>query len=195
MFVDPRRRPTPLEETLRYLDHADDPLDAGHRRFLEDGLAPLLARLAPGACGLDYGSGRAGTLARLLGERGYPTRPYDPCFTPNDDLLRATYDFVTCTEVIEHFHEPRRELATVARLLRRDTEALLAVTTSLVTDDTDVARWWYARDVTHVAFYRRETLTWIAEHFGWHLAEFSSGGALFVSPPVPRSTATASRQH
>ena len=104
---------------------------------------------------------------------------FDPCFAPDRTRLATTYDFITCTEVAEHFHEPRRELAKIARLLRPG--SWLAITTGLVNDEIDLATWWYARDETHVSFYRRETLVWIAEHFGWELAEGSATGALFVS--------------
>jgi SAM-dependent methyltransferase len=179
VFVDRRHLPTPLAETLRYLHHADDPRHEGHRAFLEAGLASLLTRLPPGARGLDYGAGRAGTLAALLAERGYPTKCFDPCFAPDESLLASTYDFVTCTEVIEHFHEPRRELHTIARLLRPG--SFFAITTALADHDTDLATWWYARDETHVSFYRRETLAWIGDRFGWALLDVTPGGALFVN--------------
>jgi 2-polyprenyl-3-methyl-5-hydroxy-6-metoxy-1,4-benzoquinol methylase len=94
-------------------------------------------------------------------------------------VLARTYDFVTCTEVMEHFHEPGRELAIIARLLRRG--SLLAVSTALIDDGTDFSTWWYARDETHVSFYRRKTLAWIAERFHWELSDVSANGALFVS--------------
>jgi SAM-dependent methyltransferase len=168
-----------LRETLRYLDHSDDPHDPGHRAYLECRLAPLLTRLRPGARGLDYGSGRTSTLAMLLAERGIIVERFDPCFMPDERPLARTYEFVTCTEVVEHFHEPRRDLAIIARLLRPG--SLLAFTTALAHDGTDFSTWWYARDETHVSFYRRETLAWIAERFGWELTEVSAGGVLFVS--------------
>jgi SAM-dependent methyltransferase len=179
----------PLDETLRYLHHGTDPYDAGHRAFLTERLGALLGRLEPGARGLDYGSGPAATLAVMLAERGYVVERFDPCFAPNDQLLDATYDFVTCTEVVEHFHEPRRDLTTIARLLRPG--SWLAVTTLVAADDTDFASWWYARDETHVSFYRRETFAWIARRFRWTLVEVSASGALFVSRRA-RSTATGS---
>lgn len=168
-----------MRETLRYLDHSDDPHDPGHRAYLEGRLAPLLARIGPGARGLDYGAGRAGTLAMLLADRGIVVESFDPCFSPNELALAATYEFVTCTEVMEHFHEPRRELAIIARLLRPG--SLLAVSTLLVDDTTDFSTWWYARDETHVSFYAGDTLAWIAEWFNWELTDLSPGGALFVS--------------
>lgn len=135
--------------------------------------------MKPRAHGLDYGAGRSGTLATLFTERGFVVDQFDPCFSPDATLLARTYDFITCTEVAEHFHEPRRDLAKIAPLLGPG--SWLAITTSLVNDETDLATWWYARDETHVSFYRRETLMWIAEHFGWELADHSAMGALFVS--------------
>jgi hypothetical protein len=115
----------------------------------------------------------------LLTERGHRIERFDPCFAPNEHVLAATHDFVTCTEVIEHFHEPRRELAAIARLLHPG--AYLAVTTAFVNDDIDFETWWYARDETHVSFYRPQTMEWIGARFGWELLELSDGGALFVS--------------
>lgn len=150
-----------------------------------------MTRLPPGARGLDYGAGRAGTLAALLAERGYVVDAFDPCFAPNDSSLAATYDFVTCTEVVEHFHEPRREFATLARLLRPG--GCLAVTTLLVGDETDLASWWYARDETHVSLYRRETMAWIAHQFGLELLDLTEGAALFVSPSPPPKATTSRR--
>ena len=100
-------------------------------------------------------------------------------FVPNDAALKSTYDFVTCTEVMEHFHEPRRDLAVMARLLRPG--SWLAITTALVDDGTDFATWWYARDETHVSFYRPKTVAWIAERFDWDLVDLSASGALFGS--------------
>lgn len=178
-FVQASQRPTPLAETLRYLQHASDPNDCGHRAYLNARLAPLLGRLTPGAHGLDYGAGRSGTLATLFAERGFVVDQFDPCFAPDPSRLATTYDFITCTEVAEHFHEPRRELAKIALLLRPG--SWLAITTAVVHDETDLATWWYARDETHVSFYRRETLVWIAEQFRWELADDSAMGALFVS--------------
>jgi methyltransferase family protein len=67
----------------------------------------------------------------------------------------------------------------IARLLHAGGH--LALTTSLVDDDTDFETWWYARDETHVSFYRPETMACIGARFGWELLELSQGVALFVS--------------
>jgi SAM-dependent methyltransferase len=178
-FVRRDQRPTPLAETLRYLHHHDDPHHDGHLAFLANAVEPLLDRLKPGAHGLDYGAGRSQALGRLLGERGFPTRGYDPCFAPDESALTDRYDFVTCTEVAEHFHEPRRELERLASLLKPG--GRLGLTTRLLTCDDQFATWWYARDVTHVSFYRAETLAWIAAWRGWELECLVGDSAVFRS--------------
>ena len=41
--------------------------------------------------------------------------------------------------------------------------------TEIQTEDSRFAGWWYVRDITHVCFYRHETMAWIAANFGWHM--------------------------
>jgi hypothetical protein len=51
-----------------------------------------------------------------------------------------------------------------------------------------LSEWWYARDPTHVAFYRGETLAWIARRHGWRLARPEAHVAVFT-PRATRSRA------
>ncbi|HSM04200.1 MAG TPA: hypothetical protein VK858_06250, partial [Longimicrobiales bacterium] len=78
IFLDPAQRLGPGEERARYETHRNDPRDPDYRTFLDRLLVPLLERLAPGARGLDYGSGPGPTLSRMLTEAGHPTVDYDP---------------------------------------------------------------------------------------------------------------------
>ena len=57
--------------------------DAGYRRFLSKLADPLMARLAPGARGLDYGCGPGPALAAMLREAGHEVALYDPFFAPD----------------------------------------------------------------------------------------------------------------
>jgi taurine dioxygenase len=50
-------------------------------------------------------------LAAMLREAGHEVALYDPFFAPDPAPLAAIYDFVTCTETAEHFHDPRAEFA------------------------------------------------------------------------------------
>jgi len=76
------------------------------------------------------------------------------------------YDFVTCTEVAEHFYRPAEEFDTMAALVRGG--GLLAVLTSFQPESADqFAEWHYRRDPTHVVFYGAGTLALLAEERGW----------------------------
>lgn len=165
VFLDPAARLDADAERARYETHENDPADSRYRGFLDRLAAPLVERLSPGAEGLDFGSGPGPTLSVMLEERGFPMRIYDPFFAPDSSALDRTYDFITCTETIEHLYRPGAEFERLASLLRPG--GFFAVMTQVLEPDTDFAEWWYRRDPTHVAFYPRETLQWIADHFGW----------------------------
>ena len=177
VFVEPDHRPGRVEERARYETHENHPEDEGYRAFLHRLAGPLMERLEPGARGLDYGSGPGPTLSVMLEERGFSMRIYDPFFAPDAEALRARYDFVTCTETIEHFHHPGRELDRLDGLVRAG--GWLGVMTRVFTEDVDFESWWYVRDPTHVAFYAPETLAWIGDRFGWTLERPARDVALF----------------
>lgn len=180
IFLDPAQRLGPGEERARYETHRNDPRDPDYRTFLDRLLAPLLERLAPGARGLDYGSGPGPTLSRMLTEAGHPTVDYDPFFARREELLDRTWDFVTCSETAEHFFDPGREFRRLDRLLAPG--GWLGLMTGIVDDTVDFGAWWYARDPTHVAFYSRAALAWIAEERGWELHPVSDTVVFFRKP-------------
>ncbi len=164
-FLDPNQRPTAAEERAHYLLHENEVNDPGYRRFLSKLADPLLERLGPGLSGLDYGCGPGPALAAMLGEAGHEVALYDPFFRPCASALNATYDFITCTEVVEHFHDPAGEFARFERLLRPG--GWLGVMTCFQTEDERFANWHYRMDPTHVVFYREATLRRIAAWQGW----------------------------
>jgi hypothetical protein len=166
-FIDPRARPDAASERARYATHRNDPGDAGYRSFLDRLAGPLCERLPAGAAGLDYGSGPGPTLSVMLEERGHDVALYDPFFADDPAVLLHQYDFITCTEVVEHFFDPRGEFERLAGLLRPG--GWLGVMTELLHDDIDFATWWYVRDLTHVCFYRPRTMEWIAQRHDWRL--------------------------
>ena len=166
-FLDPARRLARAAEYAHYLHHENDVDDPGYRRFLSKLADPLLARLRPRSCGLDYGCGPGPALAAMLGEAGHEMDLYDPFFAPEPSVLQRTYDFVTCTETAEHFHEPAREFERLRALVRPG--GWLAIMTCFQTDDARFAGWHYRKDPTHVVFYRRETFGYLADKWSWQL--------------------------
>jgi len=164
-FLDPAQRPGREAERTCYTDHRNEPDDPRYRRFLSKLAGPLMARLAPGSAGLDFGCGPGPALAAMLREAGHSVALYDPVFAPDPAPLAARYDFVTCTEVAEHFHDPAGEFDRMGGLLRPG--GWLAVMTCFQTEDARFAGWHYRMDPTHVVFYRAETLAHVAAARGW----------------------------
>lgn len=180
IFVHPADRLELAQERAQYLLHENDPDDPRYRAFLEQLTGPLGERLRPGAEGLDFGCGPGPAIRPMMEAAGFGVRDYDPFFHPDEAALQATYDFVTCSEVVEHLHAPAGAFERLAGLLRPG--GWLGVMTLLVQPETDLARWRYARDPTHVGFYRPATLRWLAARHGWRLHTDERRIALFQRP-------------
>lgn len=164
-FLDPAQLPDPDAERAQYQLHHNKPGDEGYRRFLGRLATPLLERLPPVRHSLDYGCGPGPALAAMLREAGHLVALYDPFFFDDLTVLTESYDFITCTEVAEHFHRPAEEFRRLNSLLRPG--GLLAVMTSFQTDDARFVNWHYRRDPTHVVFYREATFHHLAGQYGW----------------------------
>ena len=177
--MSPSQRPSRTAEIERYRQHRNCDDDAGYLAFLSRLADVMIQRTPAGARGLDFGSGTSTALARLLSNQGRQTDSYDPVFHAVDAALSTTYDFVTCSEVLEHVHEPRAFLDRVGRLLRPGGK--LGIMTGMHDDRTDFATWWYARDATHVCFYNDATMQWIAREFDWTLELPRENVAVFAT--------------
>jgi hypothetical protein len=55
---------------------------------------------------LDFGCGPGPTLFRMMEEWGHPCCNCDPFFAPDPGVFADTYDFVACTEGLEHLQDP-----------------------------------------------------------------------------------------
>jgi len=176
-FLAPEQLPDRKIELSTYRRHENDPRDPRYRAFLARLVEPLRRHLAPGSIGLDFGCGPGPTIAPMLAEHALTVVNYDPFFAPCPGALERRYDFITCSETIEHLHAPGRELERLDALLRPG--GWLGVMTGILDDDAGFATWWYRRDPTHVAFFRHETMCWIAVHFGWSVLFPARTVALF----------------
>ncbi|RDB44162.1 class I SAM-dependent methyltransferase [Halomonas sp. DQ26W] len=167
VFVPPAQRLAPDAEKAVYDQHRNSPGDTGYRQFLSRLYTPLRARLAPGACGLDFGAGPGPTLSVMFEEAGHPMAIFDPFYAPDPAALQRKYDFVTATEVAEHLFEPGRELKRLASVLRP--AGWLGLMTKRVTTQQAFARWHYILDPTHVVFFSEATFVWLARHLDMRL--------------------------
>lgn len=136
--------------------------------------------MTPGLQGLDFGCGPGPALAVMLEEQGMEVARYDPAFFPDDSVFGQQWDFITCTEVIEHLRDPLGVFHQLDAMLRQG--GVLGVMTCFQTDDSRFANWHYRRDPTHIVFYREQTLHWLADHLAWSLVIPCKDVALFHKP-------------
>lgn len=161
VFVDPDQLPTPDAERHIYDQHENSPEDPHYRQFLNRLAAPLCERLGPDQIlGLDFGCGPGPTLSVMLRERGLKVVDYDPIYAPGEPEKQGRYDFITCTEVMEHFHHPGRDWMRLRRLLKPG--GWLGVMTKLRPGQSGFAEWHYKNDPTHVSFYSRRSFEFLA---------------------------------
>ena len=171
---------THKNEQARYLEHNNDPNDAGYRNFLgrlSDHLIPLLN---PGSHGLDFGSGPGPTLSLIMEEAGFKVDLYDIYFAPNESVWQNRYDFVTATEVIEHLYQPRTEIEKLWELLKPG--GILAVMTLPLVSVEKFRNWHYKNDLTHVCFFTPQTFDLLAKQWG-AVAEFKTHDVVFFQKP------------
>ena len=161
VFVPPAERPDIIAEKAEYDKHDNDPDDPDYREFLSRLATPVLEKIEPGALGLDFGSGPGPLLAKMLRDAGMRVRTYDVFYDPDASVWYQDYDFITCSEVVEHLHNPGREFKRLFAALKPG--GWLAIMTKRIRDRDAFANWHYIRDVTQVCFFSEATLRWIAE--------------------------------
>lgn len=162
VFASAADLPAPEAEKQRYAKHWNGPGDAGYVAFLRQAVAPARPFLEPDMRGLDYGCGHSPTLHLLLAEAGLRCENYDVFFRP--EWPAGPFDFLFATEVVEHFHRPADEWPRMLSLLRPG--GVLTAMTAPWEDAAAFRTWGYASDVTHVAFYHRQTFDWIRARYG-----------------------------
>lgn len=172
--------PGRASERAYYRTHENRPDDPGYLTHLQRLIQPLRDTLPPPAHGLDWGCGPQPVLAGLLRGDGYTMDAWDPAFAPDWPVSpEAGWDFITCTEVLEHLHTPLATLRAMRAHLRPG--GLLAVMTEWPPAAARFRRWHYRRDPTHVAFYGPDTLHWIGERLGCAVALPARDIALFTA--------------
>ncbi len=190
-FLDPAQRPDRQRERAEYDLHQNSVDDPNYRRFLLPLFKALTDRLPPGSEGLDFGCGPGPALAAMLREAGYQISLFDPFYAPEPGVLERSYDFITCTEVVEHLHHPATVFERLNACLRPG--GWLGVMTRFQTEDARFAQWHYRRDPTHVVFYREETFRWLANEFGWQCTITPPDQALLQKTPRPDGFGQAAR--
>jgi len=153
VFVPPEFHLSAEAEKERYDFHSHSLTDSGYRDFLNRIFQPLVKKLSPGARGLDFGCGREPTLSILCEEAGFPCANYDLHYFNDPAVLNAQYDFVTCSETMEHFQNPREEFERLLSLVKPG--GWIGIMTQLRDSAPPFEKWFYKDDATHVCFFSR----------------------------------------
>ncbi|HLE10133.1 MAG: hypothetical protein A2504_08225 [Bdellovibrionales bacterium RIFOXYD12_FULL_39_22] len=184
---------SPEEKNHRYAQHQNSLEDYGYRKFLSQIITPLSHYLFPNARGLDFGCGPGPTLSKMLQEQNCNMRIYDPLFFPDHDALKSKYDFVSCTEVVEHFENPKNSWNLLAGLVLPG--GILGVMTDIYNDNIDFKNWYYKNDPTHVAFYSTKTFSWIATALKMEIKYQDERTIIFRLSPPDRQTCAPPMSH
>jgi len=168
---------SPEEEKARYDFHQNDPGDEKYRAFLARLAEPVKAELAPGAHGLDYGCGPGPTLSVMFEEDGHPCAVYDLHYADHPEVLEKKYDFLTCSETMEHFYRPREEFELFLQVVRPG--GWIGIMTQLREAARPFDQWHYKDDDTHVAFYSCTTFEFLADTYNLRL-EFHSDSVILL---------------
>lgn len=172
IFAERPSRPSSDQERERYGFHQNDVNDSKYQDFVRPLVTAVQDSNSVSAQGIDYGSGPAPIVSHLLKQQGYLMELYDPYFHPNQAALQRFYDFVTCCEVVEHFHNPSAGFNALKKLLKPN--GTLFVMTLLWSEQCRFEEWHYQRDRTHVSFYTRKTFEWIRKKYEFSSIEFRS---------------------
>lgn len=165
LFVDPKALLNQADERARYLEHNNDVFDKGYRSFVSPIINAVTNGFNPQHQGLDFGSGTGPVISEVLKEKGYSIVQYDPFFLNKPELLKRNYDYIVCSEVIEHFYNPRKEFGLLYEMLNPGGE--LICMTHIFSEEIIFEKWYYKDDATHVFFYHHMAFEFIKSEFNF----------------------------
>ena len=177
IFLDKEFYLSSNDEYKHYLTHNNDVNDPRYKQFLSNLMLPLIDRIKLNSIGLDYGCGPGPALSLMLKEKGYKMFNYDPFFHPEKRNLLKKYDFISCTETAEHFHNPFGEFTKFNELLNNN--GTIGIMTNFHSEQDIFENWYYIKDPTHVVFYNKKTFQIIAKIFDWD-SEFLGNNLVFL---------------
>ncbi|CAM3695081.1 class I SAM-dependent methyltransferase [Rheinheimera salexigens] len=168
VFADRTTLLSATDELKHYQCHDNDINDIGYRQFLQRLAQPLQQHLGrSNLTGLDYGCGPGPLLAKILQQQGHHMAIWDPYFATDKQVLSHQYDFITCTEAIEHFVQPAIEWQKWQNLLKPS--GVIAIMTKRYTTLEQFQNWHYKTDPTHVSFFSKHTFSFLAKRDGYKL--------------------------
>jgi 2-polyprenyl-3-methyl-5-hydroxy-6-metoxy-1,4-benzoquinol methylase len=166
------------DEKARYDYHQNNPNDVHYRDFLSKLLNPMLKLLSKGDTGLDFGCGSGPTLSVMFAEQGYQMQLFDKYYANNLAVFNKKYDFITATEVWEHLSQPEAEIERLFAMLTN--KGRLGVMTQMITSKVDFKHWYYKDDVTHICFFTKNTMRYLAKKYHYKVMLIADNVAIFT---------------
>ncbi|WP_428024598.1 class I SAM-dependent methyltransferase [Arcobacter sp.] len=157
------------DEKNIYEKHKNNSSDIRYQNFLSPITNSVLNDKPKSSIGLDFGCGKDSAIIKVLSDNGYKIYGYDLFYLDDKSLLEKKYDYITSSEVIEHFQEPNKEF-TLFKSLLKDNGSLYLMT-DIYDESIDFDKWYYKNDPTHIFMYQRKTFEWIKEEFGFSRVE------------------------
>ena len=156
---------TTEEEKSHYENHNNDVFDERYQTFVSPIVEAVLYDFTSEDKGLDFGSGTGPVIAKILTDKGFQVRNYDLFFANEPSLLNEKYNYVSCCEVMEHFHQPYKEFELLKSILLP--KGKLYCKTEVFNNQKPFENWYYKDDFTHVFIYQPKTLEWIKSEFSF----------------------------
>lgn len=178
VFVPQSHHLTSELEKAEYDKHENNVDDEGYLKFLSRMASPIIERVNKQSRGIDIGCGPAPALAKLLEQNGHKMALYDLYYFKDESVLQQQYDFVTCTEVIEHIAKPDAFINQLQSLIKKD--GVIGLMTKLVIDQERFKSWHYKNDPTHICFYSKPTFEFIAGKYKLNV-EFIGNDVILLS--------------
>lgn len=169
---------SPARERSRYEKHNNDVNDKGYQRFVSPITNAVQKECSIDDVGLDFGAGTDSAVSKILRDNNYNIKQYDLFFHNHPELLQQTYDYIICCEVIEHFHNPKKEFALLKQLLKP--HGTLYCMTDIYNPTITFSSWYYKDDETHVFIYQKKTLEWVQNHFKFNMMTINQRLVRFI---------------
>lgn len=158
--------PDSQQEKSRYEEHNNDIHDQRYQWFVSPIVENVLKSHTSQQNWLDFWAGTWPVISHLLWQKWYKIELYDPFFHNYPELLEKKYDYIIACEVIEHFHDPKKEFKLLYSLLKPGGK--LYIMTDMYHEEIDFKAWYYKNDLTHVFFYSEKSFNYIIKHFSWN---------------------------
>lgn len=157
------------DEKNIYDKHVNISTDIRYQNFLSPITNSVLKDFSSNSKGLDFGCGKDSAIIKVLSDNKYEIDGYDIFYKNDKSLLEQTYNYITSSEVIEHFQNPKKEFILFKKLLKKN--GALYLMTEIYNETIDFEKWYYKNDPTHIFLFQKETFLWIKENFGFKKLE------------------------